>query len=50
MDALEKTTGESQYYWLVAVQAARETFNLCHQQRQQMSGAGNTDHGGEEIS
>ena len=50
LDDLERTTGETQYYWLVAVQAARETFNLRHQQRQQTSGAGNMDHGGEEIS
>ena len=31
LDDLEQTTGESQYYWLVAVQTARETFNLRNQ-------------------
>ena len=47
---LEKTTGESQYYWLVSIQTARETFNLRQQRRHQTSGAGNTDHGGGELS
>ena len=47
---LEKMTGESQYYWLVAVQAAREAYNLRHQRRQLTRGADITDHGGEVIS
>ena len=50
LDDLERTTGESQYYWLVAVQTAREAHNLRQQRRQQTRGAGNTDHRGEEIS
>ena len=47
LDDLESTTGESQYYWLVAVQTARETFNLRQQRRHQTRGADTVDRGRE---
>ena len=50
LDDLEKTTGEAQYYWLVAIQAAREAYNLRHQRRHQTRGAGVRGHREEEIS
>ena len=45
LDNLEQSTGEPNYYWLVAVQAARESYNLRHRRRQTNSSGTNSDHG-----
>ena len=47
LDNLENTAGESQYYWLVAIQAAREAFNSRQQRRHETRCADTVDRGGE---